>query len=261
MPYVRTTRRINYRPRRTVRRVLRGKPKVSKNKSAIYTLSRKVNKIQRRVGARTHHMIFGKTHNVNVTTSYIKQQLILPQSQPGETAWTQIFNMDSSGFSNHELMIKSIHTEYKVDPADEESPIDITVTLIAPKSRKIYEDTYNATTGALSLVSGTDYYMEDGLCLVNKQRWKLYHYRRTTTVQQDGTQGLEFPVSSNNGRIKLTNLNWKIVNQNGNWNQVNPDDLPYYMRLFFVVFNNNNPLDFESPVFKQATVMKCVTHQ
>lgn len=264
MPYVRRTRRITRRSPRTARSIIRGKPRATKNKAAIYSLTKKVNKISRTVNQRTLHATFGKSGDYNVSNALVNygyNQLILPQALPGESAWTQIFDLDTSVSFLSTLKIKSIHTEYKVYPANEEAPIDTTVVLIAPKSRKILESAYNMTTGALALTSNVDYYINNGMVLINLKRWKLHHYKRTMTVKQDGTQELEFPVRSNMGKVSLRNLNWQIKNTNGNWNQVSPDVLPAYMRLFFVTFNNNSFSDLESPAFKHATIIKATAHQ
>lgn len=260
----RKTRKNFRRSMSSAKSINRRKPTANNQKAQILSLSKKVNRINRTVGARTLHATFGKSGDYNVSnalTNFGYNQLILPQAVTGDPAWTQIFDLDTSVSFLSTLKIKSLHTEYKVYPANEEAPIDCTVTLLAPKSRKILESAYNSTTGVLNLTSNVDYYINNGMVLINLRRWKLHHYKRTMTVKQDGTQELEMPVRSNMGKVSLRNLNWTIKNTNGNWNQVSPEVLPYYMRLFFVTFNNNSFSDLESPAFKHATIIKATAHQ
>jgi len=264
MPYVRNYRRTYRRPARTARRIIRGKPRATKNKAAIYQLTRKVNRIQKKVNARTLHATFSKTGDFNVSnavSNFGYQQIICPVAATGNPAWAQVFDLDTSVQFLSTLKIKSIHMEYKVYSANEESPIDTTVVLMAPKSRKVLEESLNFSTGQLTLQTNKDYINNAGCVLVNLQRWKLHYYKRHITVAQDGLGELEFPMTRNLGKIKKTNLNWTIKNRNGNWNQVSPNDLPVHQRLFIVTFNNNSFADLESPGFKHSTIVKCTAHQ
>lgn len=262
--YVRNYRRTSRRPYRTARRIIRGKPRASKNKNAIYALTKKVNRIQRKVQARTLHGTFSKTADFNVSSAlsaYGYQQLICPVAATGNPAWSQVFDLDTSVNFVSTLKIKSLHMEYKIYAANEESPIDTTVVLIAPKSLKVLKEVLNPLTSELTLQLNRDYINNQGMVLINLQRFKLHYYKRHITVKQDGSQELEFPMVRNLGKIKKTGLNWTIKNRNGNWNQVSTNDLPYYMRLFIVTLNNNSYGDLESPAFKHSTIIKCTAHQ
>ena len=260
-------KRLNYRSTRrstrSARRIIRGKPGTAKNQAGIRTLARKVARIQKTVNARTLTGTFAKSGDFDVSSalvSYANQQLITPLSGSGTAAWSQVFDLDTSVQFMSTLNIKSMNMQYKFYPGDEESPIDCTLCLITPKTRKVLEDTFNESTGALNLTSNVDYYINNGMVLINLRRWKLHHYKRTVTVLQDGTQGLEYPVATNPGSCKLK-LNWKIHNTNGNWSQVSQNDFVYYMRLFIVTFNNNSFSDLEAPSFKHSTIFNCTAHQ
>lgn len=260
-------KRLNYRSTRrstrSARRIIRGKPRVAKNQAGIRTLARKVAKIQKIQNARTHHATFAKSGDFDVSStlvSYATQQLITPLSGAGTAAWTQVFDQDTSIQFSNTLNIRSMNMQYKFYPGDEESPIDCTLCLITPKTKKVLEDTFNESTGALTLTSNVDYYINNGMVLMNLRRWKLHHYKRTVTVQQDSAQGLEWPVSTNPGSCKLK-LNWKIHNTNGNWSSVSQNDFVYWMRLFLITFNNNSMGDLESPSFKHSTIFQCDGHQ
>lgn len=204
---------------------------------------------------RNMHGIFNKNHDIAVTSNYVHCQLLLPTSQPGESAMSQVFQTDTSILSRQTFLVKNIKCMYRLYPNNEEEPVECTVTCIAPKSRKILNEVYSSLTGALSLVSGTDYVINNGVVLLNLQRFHLYHYKRTMTVGQDGPEGQQFPIASNRGGFTIRK-NWKIYNRTGNWDDVPTNDLPYYMRVFVVVFNNNSSVDIEWPKFAQNTIIQ-----
>jgi hypothetical protein len=258
MPYV-NRRTYRKRPGLT-KRIARSRPRAYNNKRNLLSLTKKVNKIQRKVGARNMHGIFQKSGDVMMSSGYNKHQIILPTSQPGETQMNQVFQTDISIMARQTFNIKSVSILWKAYPNNEESAVDATICLIAPKSRKILSEVYNATTGGLNLVSGKDYVVNNGLVMVNLQRFKMHYYKKTVTVAQDGPQQEEFPVRSNNGYIKLRNLNWKIYNRTANWDDTPTNDLPYYMRIFLLCFNNNNVADLEYPKFKYNALIKGLIH-
>jgi hypothetical protein len=201
------------------------------------------------------HGIFNKSHDIAITSNYVHMQLLLPTSQPGESAMSQVFQTDTSILSRQTFKMKSLKCMYRVYPNNEESPIEVTVTCIAPKSRKILSEAYSALTGALTLSVGTDYVITNGVVMLNLQRWHLHHYKRTMTVAQDGPDELQYPLASNRGGFKITK-NWVIYNRTGNWDDVPSNDLPYYQRVFLVVFNNNSGVDIEWPKIAQNTIIQ-----
>jgi len=194
--------------------ILSKKPTAAVQRKQILELKRNQDGLKRKVNMRNMYGIFNKNHDVAVTSNYVHMQLLLPTSQPGESAMTQVFQTDSSILSRQTFLVKSVKCIYKVYPNNEEDPVDCTITCIAPKSRKILNEVYNPLTGALSLASGTDYVINNGLALINKQRFTLHHYRRTQTVAQDGLDDSPFPIRSNSGSFKIQK-NWKIYNRTG----------------------------------------------
>lgn len=235
--------------------ILSKKPTADVQRKQILELKRNQDGLKRKVNMRNMHGIFNKNHDVAVTSNYVHMQLLLPTSQPGESAMAQVFQTDSSILSRQTFLVKSIKCIYKVYPNNEEEPVDCTVTCIAPKSRKILNETYSPLTGALSLVQGTDYVINNGLTLVNKQRWTLHHYRRTMTVGQDGDLGTQFPIRSNSGSFTIKK-DWKLYNRTGNFDDIPSNDLPAHQRVFLVVFNNNSGVDLEWPKFKHNTLIQ-----
>jgi len=259
MPYVRKSNRSSYRPRRSVARVIRGKPKATKNKSAIYKLNRKVNQLQSLNNRRTLGLMFKKNDDLNVTQQYVNRQLIVPTSITGSTAWSQIFGANANATESRSLTIKSMHLEYKLASGDEESLINHTVMLITPKTRKVYKETFNETTGLLTLIVDQDYVLVNGMALINKARFKIHYYKRHHTVQQGASSGnnLDWPIQANMGKIVIKNLNWRIRNTQGSWQDVTTNELPIYMRCFLMVFNDNSGFDLEYPTFSFTSLFKC----
>lgn len=261
MPYVRRTNRAPYRRGGSTRRSIRGRPAAYKSQRGLYSLTKKVNQMQRKVNSRNHQALFSKQHNQDLTSNYDQFEILVPKATVNETAMTQVFNTDSSILSRSLLKVKEITTIWQVNPNSEVENIDITVTCLAPKSRKVLSETYSPITGALSLVEGTDYVFVDGLALVNKLRWKVHYYKRTTTVAQDGPDNLALPLPGNKGYFKLRNLNWQIKNTVANWDDFPTDLLPYFQRLFMIVFNNNSALDIAFPSFKSQSIIKGLVAQ
>lgn len=262
MTNVKSSNRSNNRGSGSASGAVRGKPKAAKNQRGILTLSKKVNQLSSKVNSRNHQALFSKSKTQDMAANYIQNEIIVPKATANETAMTQVFNTDSSIQSRSLLKIREINTLWQVTPGSEEDPIDITVTVVAPKTRKVHMETYNPLTGALSLVEGTDYVFQDGLVMINKLRWKIHYYKKTTTVAQDGPDNLRFPIKGNKGYIKMRNLNWKIgPNRTGNFDDIETNEIPVYMRLFILTFNTNSVTDLQNPVFKFQSIIKGLVAQ
>ena len=90
MPNVRRSNRTFNRKPRTTRRILRGKPTKTKNKSAILTLTRKVNQLQRVQKRRTATLMYGMADSKPLSTvsaGYIQQPLMNFYGSPADPAW------------------------------------------------------------------------------------------------------------------------------------------------------------------------------
>ena len=101
--------------------------------------------------------------------------------------------------------------------------------------------------------------MVNGMALINKARFKIHYYKRHQTVQQSANQAndVDFPIQANMGRIALKNLNWRIRNTQGSWQDVTTNELPIYMRIFLCVFNDNSGFDLAYPTFSYTSLFKC----
>lgn len=252
MPYGSRTRKraASSSNRRTYR------PSQSKK---LYALTKRVNKIQHKQNTRTLGLMFKKNDDFNVSQQYNQRQLIVPTTTGGNTAWSQVFGSNANAQESRSLTIKSMKMEYKLAAGDEESLINYTVMMITPKTRKVYKETYNETTGLLNLIVDQDYVMVNGMALINKARFKIHYYRRHHTVQQaaNQSQNMDWPIKGNIGKISLKNLNWRIRNTQGSWQDVLTNELPIYMRLFLIIFNDNSAFDLEYGTFSYTSLMQC----
>lgn len=251
MPY---GSRYRKRAPRTTRRPHR-RPTQSKK---LYSLTKRVNKIQYKQRLRTLPLLFKKNLDFNLSSNYVDKLMIVPSGVPGHTAWTQVFGANANASESRTLTIKSLHMKYELTAGDEESLINHTIACIAPRSRKILRETLNEVTGVLNLVTDQDYIIENGMAIINKLRWSIKYYKRHMTVQQPPAgSDITYPMTRNMGSINL-NLNYKIKNTQGSWQDVTTHELPYHTRLFLVCFNNNSNLDLEYPTFACTTLYKSV---
>lgn len=250
MAYVRNSRRGPRRGGRSARRIIRGKPKASKNKSAIYSLTKQVNKISRKVSSRNLKLTYSQQQDFNLSQEYTVKSLT-PLS-----SWTKVFGDNINAQESNKLICKSASCKYTLYANDENSLVDVTICVLTPKSLKVY----NETSGMNTFTSGTDYVsVANGTCvLVNLKRFKLHYYKRhqtyleTTSRPAGGFNGV-----CNMGSINMRNKNWAIKNTVGDWDDVSITQLPYYMHAKMVVFNNNNGADLEYPALRFANIWQC----
>lgn len=250
MVYVRNSRRSNRRSNRSPRRIIRGKPAASKNKSAIYALTKKVNKISRTVSSRTQRLTYSQQQDFNLSEEYTVKSLT-PLS-----SWTKVFGDNINAQEANKLICKSAHCKYTLYTNTEGALIDVTVCVITPKSLKVY----NETSGMNTFTPGTDYVsVANGTCvLVNLKRFKMHYYKRHQTSGRTSSSetGLYNGIC-NLQSINLRNKNWPIKNTVGDWDDVSITQLPYYMHAKMVVFNNNAGGDLEYPALRFANIWQC----
>lgn len=227
-------------------------PTASTQKEQILDIGKRLTKVERQEQQTIERAQFYQAFDKNMSTIYTKQN-ITPKF-----SWTEVFGANENLAESGTLVVDSMHMEYAVLPNTEEALCDITVTVVTPKSQKVYEE----TTGMTLFIQNTDYVYYDGLVLWNLKRFKLHHYKRTQTVMQqnvttDTETGSYTPLIQKNniGRCKM-NLNHKIKNTLGPWGDVAQDELPYYMHTVLVVFNNNSALDVNYPNIKGTILWK-----
>ena len=250
MAYVRNTRRSNYRRPRSARTTIRGRPKASKNKSAIFKLTKQVNKISRKVNSRTLRLMYSQQQDFNLSEEYTVKSLT-PLS-----SWTKVFGDNINAQESNKLTCKQATCKYTLYAGDEQALIDVTVCVLTPKSIKVY----NETSGMNTFTPGTDYVsVSNGTCvLVNKARFKIHYYKRHQTSIRGTSSGQGFYNGiCNMQSINMRNKNWVIKNTVGDWDDVSITQLPYYMHAKMVVFNNNAAGDLEYPALRFANLWQC----
>lgn len=252
-------RRGYRRSRRTVRRTVRGRPKATKNRSAIYQLSRKVNKVARTVNQRNQTVTYTTQETGSAISANFTEFDLTPLND-----WTSVFSPASSNiaFDQRYAAIQRFRLRYHLTNASEINPIDCTVMLLAAKSKKVFEDTTQMTT----LSQGTDYVSLSGnLVMINQKRFKVFYQKthRIATGPQAGNNNLVITTATNprdlNG-YKTMRPNWPIRNTMGNWDDVATTSLPYYMHLRLVVFNNNSSLDLQWPTIEYNVLWDVKVH-
>ena len=245
--------------KRSTRNYRRTPARTTKNKGAIIRLQKRVNKIAYKQRERTLPLMFSKQDDYNLASSYNIRQLFVPKNIVGSSGWFKVFGSNANAEESRVLKVNSVNIQYQLYPSSEESLVDHTVMILTPKSKKVFDEVFNPITGAITLTNDTDYVMIQGVALINKQRFKIHHYKRNMTVMQDGgsgTQDLAYPIPMNMCKVNLK-LGWKVKNTLGPWTDVDTNSLPHWMRLFMVVFNNNSALDLEYPALKYTALFKC----
>ena len=244
--------------KRTTRNYRRTPARTSKNKGAIIRLQKRVAKIAYKQRERTLSLMFSKEDDYNLASSYNIRQLFVPKNIVGSTGWFQVFGSNQNATESRVLKVNSVNIQYQLYANTEEALIDHTVMILTPKSKKVFDEVFNPVTGAITLTNNTDYVMLQGMALINKNRFKVHHYKRNMTVQQDGgsgTQEVGYPLPMNICKVNLK-LGWKIKNTLGAWTDVDTNSLPHWMRMFMVVFNNNSAIDLEYPAIKYTALFK-----
>ena len=240
MPYARKYSRSRASSAKSIRR---RRPTASNQKSQILSLSKKVAKVQRLTRQTIERQQFSQAYVKNLASNYTVQTITPTAS------WGAVFGANQNLYDSQNLVVDSLHMEYKIEPNTENDKCDITMVVLSAKSKKVLEETSNLT----SFTINTDYVMYDGLCLVNLKRFKVHHYKRTQTITQqnvstdEATGSYTTLIQRNNiGRFKHK-INHKIKNTLGSWDDVETSDFPYYMHTVIVWFNNNSSIDLAYP--------------
>ena len=251
MTYANHSRRSNHRRTRGARSIIRGKAKATKNKAAIDVLASKVNKINRKVQSRNLKLTYQQAQDFSLSEEYTVKSLT-PLS-----SWTKVFGENINAQESNTLTCKSANLKYTVYPNSEAAPCDVTVTILTPKSLKVY----NETSGMNTFTPGTDYVsVANGTCvLVNLERFKMHFYKRhqTTLRTSSSSTGFQYNGVCNMQSVNLRNKNWKIKNTIGDWDDVSITQLPYYMHAKIVVFNNNSGGDLQFPALRFCNIWHC----
>lgn len=227
-------------------------------KAQIAGLAKRVNALAQVQARRTDTVLYGLSDVkslAQVVSGYTQIPLMnfYGSSTP---KWEPIFGTSASP-SKSTLKLNSIKLNYWLHNNDENQLTHHTIAIMAPKSKQVLQDFLTN-----QLVNGTDFYQGaypsndtlKGQVLINMQRWKVYHFRRVIThgaTTHDGVTEATTSVRTVQGK-KTLNLGWTLKNSdnvaNTTWENLDVNDLPYYMRLFFFTFTDGTSIaDGDAP--------------
>lgn len=242
----------------------RGRPYGRNPKRRKPNLRKQVAGIKRTQDLNKEKLTFRQYGSNAIAASYhFSSLLITPGSSPGNPAWGSIFRNNINADESNSLLVKKLYCEYSINTGNEVDQVDCTVFMLTPKSKKVHKETYNTATGALSLTPNVDYVMTSGMALINKARWKIWHFRRIRSVSAVGGNGsniVNVPLPRQIGHIRKSfgQKGWRLGNTQGAWTSLDATDLPHYMQARYVVFNNNASTVEGSPIFSHNTLITAV---
>jgi hypothetical protein len=141
--------------------------------------------------------------------------------------------------------------DFKIEPANEEDLIDMTMFIVSLKrdnARKVHVE----TTNMQQLIENTDYVTESGKALLNFGRYNVHMVKRLQTF----TDSTGDPQSRGftRGYFKKR-LNWTLRSASGDWSSsIQDTEWPLDKRLYIIIFNNNSSLDAETPTLSLVSL-------
>lgn len=248
MPYTRRSRsRRGYKKKLTRNRVLRASSKASTQKRQIAKLAGNVARINKAIKEERTYSQFMNTKYINMSSSYA-----LAEISPLQANRTKVFNDPTAVGNKSWFRFTKCNMDFQVIPANENSPIDMTMFVVSYKkenARKVNSETSTMT----QMIAEIDYVAQNGKAMLNMGRFNIHYVKRLQTFEttQDGDQQTR---GFTRGYFKKA-VNWKVQSATGDWDTTIQDiEWPLDKRLFVVVFNNNSSLDAASPQFRAITL-------
>lgn len=242
----RSTRRSRPTYRRTRRkltatRVKTGSSSARVQKAQIATLARKTNRLSKAIAQTRVYGQFG-TRNTNRT---LPSPWVIAECHPRKSSRDPIFN-DQTAIDNAKgFKFTKFNMDFLIQPYNESSVIDMTVFLVSLQpsvAKKVHID----TTLMTNLVDQQDYYsVANSLVMLNTKRFKIHYVKRCQTFE-NYTDGTPQTRGFHRGYLKRQ-CNMPILNQAGNWTDVDDTEWPLEHRMYWIVFNNNSSVDLEYP--------------
>lgn len=239
MPY--RKRRVYKRRKPTANKVLRGSSSAKTQQKQIASLVRKTNTLSKQIA---QDRIYGQFVR-QATASSINQPYRIIPFHPDNGNRIPIFN-DQTAIQNAKgFKFTKFNMDYLVQPQSESARIDMTMFIVSMQpsvSKKVHIETSLMT----NLISGDDYYSVGGsLTMMNSKRFKIHYVKRLQTYREF-TDNTPQTRGFTRGYVKRR-VNHNILNQNGNWVDVQDVEWPLNDRMYVIVFNNNSGADLESP--------------
>lgn len=235
-----------FRPRRgrgklTAYKVQKGSASALTQKRQIATLARKTNKLSKQLAQdRVYGQFVRQATNATLTQGF----RIIP-FHPDLGNRIAVFN-DQTAIQNAKgFKFTKFCMDYLVQPSTEAARIDMTMFIVSLQpsvAKKVHIETSLMT----NLISGDDYYsVGTALTMMNTKRFKIHYVKRLQTYLEF-TDNTPQTRGFTRGYIKRR-VNHNILNESGNWVDVQDVEYPLNDRMYVIIFNNNSGADLESP--------------
>lgn len=220
-----------------VSRLVKAKP------TAITTLAKAVKSIQTKMRAKTVMLNYGQQFDKELSSDVDVFKL------SNYSAWNPIFGASANDAHGNSMIHKGFGLDMYLNSSTEPNPIQFTIFLVSLKDN-CRAFAFNNTNGNLSLASGTDYYIQGGLVLLNKASFNIHSVKRCVLGNNGvglGSSTAQTQYGTDRRYYMKMRCNKKITTSGvGDWNNLacsqDPSD-NYYL----LIFNDNGILDAEWP--------------
>lgn len=241
-----------YARKKFVARRYRKKPvskvsKMAKGKSTqIQTLAKAVKTLQQKTKSQHQYQNYTSSQSqINVNSDYLALNLC------NFNTLVPIFGIDADDDNNYKVVHQSVGMDFYLSLENlinnEEDTINFTMFLVSLKDE--IGSAFNTTTGALTLTNLNHYYMQNGLCMLNKKCFNIHKVMRRTLTNH-GTALANPSAQTQYGTDCRWYWKWKmnntITNPLGDWKALN-SALDPSKQYYVLIFNDNSVADLESP--------------
>jgi len=243
------------RSRRTARSTVRGKPKAYKNKSAILTLSKKVNSLKNDIKTVKTPVQYYIEESRTVDSEIETFELVKP-NQLVSGGWLRCFSEGTVPPLKERAEFNKLTLNFVMNSDTEPALIDHTVFLVSlynTNGKKVLDETTN-----LSIFDeNVDMIRMAGLVNLNRGRYNIHKVWRMRTSAQitEGATGLHLydSQSDHNRKYYKQKVSLKFRNTTGEWDQIQNDDVEYNNRFYLLCFNNNTD-SAKNPRFRYSAL-------
>lgn len=243
MAYGRKTKyRRRYARKGRVARMAKGKV------TGVQALAQSVRRLQRQV--RGQHQLLNyqqSASRVNVNSDVSVYNLC------AYNGFTPIFGTDADDDNNYKIVHKSFgidgYLSLENTLNNEEDTVTFTMFLVSLKDH--IGAAFNSATGGLTLTANEHYYMQNGLCMLNKKCFTIHKVLRRVLTNH-GTALTAPSAQTQYGTDCRFYMKWSpnkvIQNPIGDWKALG-SALDPSKQYYFLIFNDNSIADLESPAF------------
>lgn len=217
--------------------------KMVKGKSTqIQTLAKAVKALQKKNKQQSIYLNYGDQFDTTVSSDVN----VFPLSR--YSSWTPIFGAGANDAEANKCIHKSFGLDMYLNSNNETDTIQFTIFLVSLKD-SMRGAAFNNTTGALSLSAGIDYYIQNGLALLNKNNFNIHNVKRCVLGNNGvglGSSTAQNQYGTDRRYYMKMRCNKTIHNVAGDWKGLGCSQDPsdnYYL----LIFNDNGILDAENP--------------